>query len=258
MFYAYSIKQQDTVAAKNVTDLKETFRCLNKECDAEMFLKSSNGKRQPHFCAKPSKPHILGCIYGAIKSSYSDNDFIKMSPDNIFRGRSLSKQERNTVVHKTSRQHNGGSSSKKYIRTPISLLYFCLSHSLDYEYQNGLTVNDIILNETNLCDNANFEGIKGLRFVIGKTIRYDLIQNKIVIEIEKTTDHNHRVYLQADVFLSLTQLNEIKEYLLKTFDNRFKGHTIAVLGDWETDHKYHISCRVQSPKNVVYIFAHDI
>lgn len=89
----------------------------------------------------------------------------------------------------------------------------------------------------------------------------DVVCSRCVKDLNDTfmcSSHGKHIYLSADVFLSQTQLSKIKEYLLNTYDKRFKGHSIAVLGDWEIVKKYHIRCNVQSPKNVIYKFVYDV
>lgn len=254
MFYAYSIKQQKVIGAQDVDDISDTFICLNENCDAELFLKSINGKRKVHFCAKRGKPHIQGCAYGGAYSEYEDDDFIKMPLEYIYNNHPKCNRNSNYMSNK---QHSDNSTGKKYIRTPIGLLRFCMAHSLKDEYRDGLTIGEIILNHSNICENANFEGISGLRFVVGNTLRYIPNKNTIVFEISKKTSGGKRVNLQADIILSKKQMYEITNYLINTFNNKFKGHSIAVLGEWEIVCKYHIRCYVQSSKNVVYKFTDE-
>lgn len=258
MFYAYSIKQQKVVCAQSITDLNDTFMCLNDKCNAELSLKSINGKRKAHFCAKPSKPHVHGCIYGTSVSEYSGNDFVKVPLNNIYHRRSPLPNNKTNDGYKPANQRSDNLPNQKYIRTPISLLNFCMAHHLEDEYLDGLTVNDIILSNSNLCYNANFEGIKGLRLVIGNTYKYDPENKMIVMKVTTTTSRDKHICLRADILLSPKQFSEINEYLFNIFGKQFKGHSIAVLEEWKTVDKYHISCRVQSPKNVIYKFVHDV
>lgn len=85
MFYAISKKYNDVVCASNVTDLNDTFLCLNSQCKAEYFIKGINSERKAHFCHKHSTPHIQGCPYDMGLTKYLNNDdIVKSSLQDIY------------------------------------------------------------------------------------------------------------------------------------------------------------------------------
>ncbi len=97
---------------------------------------------------------------------------------------------------------------------------YCISNDLDTEYRDGITVGDIVLDSRNLCTNANFEGVEGIRFLIGETVCYDSRQHFIKIKVTTRTKKGKDIQLSATTFLSQEQLNEICTYFF-SFSNTF-------------------------------------
>lgn len=253
MFYAYSKKLNKTVYSEDVTDLNDTFLCLNPNCNAEYIIKGINSERKAHFCHKHSKPHIIGCEVIDDLSKYIDDDsIVKSSLSNIYNHkRTLHKNTTNT----NSNIHTGKINKKRtYIETTKALYYYCIANSLDTLFEDGLTINDIVVDSRNICNNANFEGVTGLRLIIGYTTRFYVNDYSISIKTSTTTKHGKNVSLNCKICLPNEQFYQIKKYLFDTF-NSFSGHAIAILAEWTIDEKYYVSCKVDEPTNVVYKFA---
>ncbi|MGN0594201.1 MAG: hypothetical protein ACI4I6_03525 [Hominimerdicola sp.] len=256
MFYAYSQKYDKTVYSKEVSDLNDVFLCLNPNCNAEYFLKGINSEKAAHFCHNHCKPHIKGCVYNTGLSKYiSNNNIIKLPLYEIY---THTRPRRNKIaVTKDKLQSDNSNVNKKiYVKTTKDIFSYCIANSLATRYIDELTVNDIIVDERNICDKGNFEGFSGLKILLGYTVSYCTQNKSIKIETSATTKNNKRVYLRADIYLMEEQFYEIKKYIFDTFD-KFSGHAIAVLAEWEITEKYNIKCYVTEPTNVIYKFANE-
>lgn len=253
MFYAYSNKYNMSFYAGDVTDLSDTFKCLNPECSAEYFLKAINSKRSTHFCKKISTDHIKGCIYETEKKDYieKENTIIKSDIIDIY-----SSERPNLKTTYPVTKHPSCSSKEKsiYIRTPKQLLYFCISNPLSTIYKDKITVNDIVVDERNLNIDAKFRGFSGLKLLIGNTVKYNEVDKSILLKVAQTTKNKKEIFLSATIFFSEEQFLEVKKYILDTYP-KFSGHQIAVLEEWHIDADYNIHCNVTSSRNVIYRFA---
>lgn len=255
MFYAYSKKYDTIVYSEEVTDLNDTFLCLNPNCNAEYFLKGINSERKAHFCHKHSKPHIVGCGFIDGLSKYIDDDsIVKSSLSNIYNHKRT--QHNKTTRIKSNVFADKVTKKKIYIETTKALYYYCIANSLNTLFQDDLTLNDIVIDSRNICNNANFEGITGLRLIIGYTTRFDVNDYSISIKTSTTTKYGKNVFLNCKICLSNEQFYQIKKYLFDTF-NCFGGHAVAVLAEWTIDKKYYVSCKVNEPTNIVYKFANS-
>lgn len=261
MFYAYSKKNNDSIHINDVTDFSDTFKCLNENCNAEFTACAINSdRRSAYFMRRKSTPHIKGCVYDLDSNRYVDRgDIIKSNIEDIYMG---STSKRTTSSKKTlsvkGKNNSSFSSSQIYVRTPKQLLQYCISNDLQTNYTSDLTIGDIFLDERNISQNANFKGVTGVRMILGKTIRYDLMNSYFEMSVSSTTKNGIRLLLTARIYLDNDQLIEIKKYILNTFDNKFANHQIAVLGDWQITKKYNIKCNIESflSSNIVYKFIH--
>lgn len=255
MFEAYSKKLNKPINVTEVTDLSDTFMCLNSNCTAEYTIRAINSnKLSMYFGRKPSTPHIIGCPFSIDSKSYVDNaNMIKSDIEEIY-----DHTYKNSAGEKTQNMHNGDLRSNnlinKKITTPKQLFYYCISNKLTTEYKNGIKVGDIILDSRNLCSNANFQGITGLHIVMGSTYKFDKIAKTITVRISTKTTNNKKIYLTATILLSKEQINEIVKYILDTYNGKFANHSIAIFGYWKNDSKYHISCTVNKKSYVIYKF----
>lgn len=255
MFYAISKKYNNIICANDVTNLNDTFLCPNPQCNAEYYIKGINSERTVHFCHKHNKPHIKGCPYDMGLTKYLDDDnVVKSSIQDIYFHIRKNAKNVSAAYHNHSVQ---GTFRKTYINTTKDLLYFCISNPLNTIYENETTINDIIVDKRNICDNANFKGFCGLHLVVGDTIKYDLSQKYIRLRTSTITKNRKAIHFDSIVHMENSQIYEIIRYILDTFNNTFSGHTIAVLGDWTNPEKYLVECVVKEPTNIVYKFAND-
>lgn len=255
MFYAISKKYNDVVCASNVTDLNDTFLCLNSQCKAEYFIKGINSERKAHFCHKHNKPHIQGCPYDMGLTKYLDNEgIVKSSLQDIYAHIRKPIEKVPTV---SSNKHSIQNSYRKtYINTTKDLFYFCTTNPLNTVYENKTTINDIIVDSRNICNNANFRGFSGLRLVVGYTIRYDFPQKYILLKTETITKYGKLVYFFSTIHMEVNQICEIKNYLFDTF-GAFSGYPIAVFGEWSNPKLHEVECTVVEPTNVIYKFVNN-
>lgn len=252
MFVAYSIKKQEKINIDDVVDLSDTFKCLNPCCKAEFYIKGINSDVvSKHFARKKSTKHIKGCLYSLFSSKYINNsDMFKADLFSIYESplKKRNVQNKNPVIAK-----NAISTSVPRITTPKQLLNFCISNKLSTEYKDGITINDIIIDERNILFDSNFEGFNGLRMVVGHTHRFE--KNKLYMYVSGTTKNNKTVKLNIVVSLSQEQLSEIVKYILETYNNSFANHAIAIYEIWESESKYNVKCSVSQKSNIIYKFG---
>lgn len=256
MFTAFSTNLSKPINIDDVTDLNDTFVCLNKKCSAEFHIKSLNGEKKNHFCRYHRTQHVAGCPYDFNHNNYIDDEMlIKSSVMDIYNhARKPVLSSKNSSSKVTVNQ--GNIRNKSYINTTKQLLRYCLVNQIDKLYDDKTAVGDIILDNRNLLTNENYKGISGLRLVVGETVRY--IQNdfSFQIKVSTVTQTGREVYLTANVYMPMVQYKKIRDYLMDTFGN-IKGHQIAVLGIWKTEKRYNISCNVTEQTNIVYKFANE-
>lgn len=254
MFEAYSCKLKKSVTTTEVTDLHDTFKCLNPECNAEYTLRSINGKKSAYFGRKPSTPHVKNCPYDIEANRYIDSE--DMVKSDIYKIYNHEKSISQTAEHIKSQTSNKAIKSIKRISTPKQLLNYCISNRLNTVYTNNVTVGDIILDSRNILQNNNYKGISGLKLLLGKTIRFNQSENAVYFDVSSVAKNQQRYYLTATVYLNPYQFDEIVNYILNTF-KLFANHQIAVLGEWEIKEIYKVQCVVNNPSNVIYKFAHE-
>lgn len=254
---AYSRKLKRIVCVDEVTDFSDTFTCLYHECNAEYIVRAVNSSIiSRHFSRRSSTPHVKGCPYIISNSSYVNNDsLIKKDIEQIYEHTSKRCMvEKNVNEDNSISKHDKTFSNK--ITTPKQLLCYCISNSLSTEYKDNIKVDDIIIDERNICSNANFQGFDGLRLLVGHTYKFDKSEKTIDIKVTTRTKNKKEICLNVTIFLSEEQLKEIVDYILTTYD-KFSNHSIAVLGLWENDKKYHVRCDVNKKANVIYKFVKE-
>ena len=259
MYEAYSFGKGKIIKIEDATDLNEIFGCPNSRCSAKFKVKSVNGKVAKHFAKTKSSDHILGCPYNLSSTNasyYSVGNFIKASLDDIYDHQKC-KTNSKSVNAKRINNNSLPTNAVKYIRTPKQLLYYCISNPLKTEYLPGVFVDDIILDSRNLKSGARFEGINGVRLLLGNIVRIKIDKSYGLINFEVSTksNSNNKVYLTASVFTSPTQAEEIKTYISNTFHSSEKGKNIAVLADWVITKKYHVKCNITQERNIIYKFT---
>lgn len=252
MFEAYSTREKKIVNVKDQYDAKEIFICPDPDCNGELKLKSIDGKKAKHFSCMPGlKKHSPECPY-SISRDYTDEDHLVMYPLQSIMESAQNPNEKPTATEK-SVIVNTKPRSTFYIRTPKQLLNFCLTQDLSTEYCDGQTINDIVVDHRNV-GNGLYKGFNGARLVIGKTILFqaDRINGDFIL-FQVRSHHSNR-WLKAKVYVSAQLKEKISKYYRETYDNKFGGNNIAVLGDWKIDEKYNISCRVTHDRNVIMRF----
>lgn len=248
MYEAYSAKRGHIVNAKNALDYKEIYHCPNPSCSALYKLRSITGDRAAHFARLPSTPHSSDCIYEYGGSQYIDTGkLIKSDLVSIMEGPSA---KNGTVSHSKHHRSNHPSESPQYIATPRQLLKYCVSNSITTEYLPGLRVDDIVLDSRNLVTNRRFEGIAGLRLLIGRIERVypdDMIQ--MIISANTATGLK---YIRARLRLPSSLYENIVNRLCSTYGHP-ENAPIAVLEDWKIEKKYCICCRIANPKHIILL-----
>lgn len=255
ILYAYSDKTKCAVCADDIRDLSETFSCLNPMCSAKFKVKGINSNVKTHFCRIRSSYHSPNCPFAMCSDKYVENDnILKSDVLSIMNHTSTSNRSKPYTDHENPFNTITDENSKIYIRTPKQLLNYCISNKLSTIYSGDIKVDDIILDKRNIIENKNFEGVSGLRLVLGNLVQYDLSQCMFQFRVTHITNTGKNIYLTANVFTQIDQLNELINYVIKTY-KKFKGHPIAVLGDWVVQRKYVIKTTVSNPKNIVYRFT---
>lgn len=254
MFEAYSPSKKCVVNVSGEFNLKEVFCCPNPQCNAQFRIKSATGKRAKHFAKLINSQHIQDCPYEQSKSNYLDSpNLIKYSLEDIFNDcKNPNTKHTNTEFqkHKSDSKNN---SNRKFIRTPKQLYSFCISNNLDTPYCEGLTVGDIILDNRNLLQNKNYEGITGCRLIVAQTVRYDTDTKTVNLTLNQRTENNKTINLNLSVKMQDEMLAQLRNYMFDTYKN-FHGHYIVVFGNWKIDEKYHISCTIENKKHLMFKF----
>lgn len=253
MFEALSKTKNAIIAAKDVYDVNEIFKCPNPNCPAELKLRSVNGKRAKHFfCGKNMLKHSADCPFSLSLVSIPTELVEKNTLEEIFKNAQIKdmscqntlSQEKNTAISNAPRA---------YVRTPKQLLQFCLGHALETEYTDNLMVDDIIVDSRNLQANGKFKGVSGLRLIVGETIKFDNPTLSILFKVSSISTTGKPLMLYCTVFTSKELLNKVANHYNNTY-GKFGRHSIAVLGKWEIDSNYHISCLVERDRNLIMVF----
>lgn len=251
MYVAYSEKMRDNVNVHDVYDLNEVFCCPNRRCGARYKIKSATGKKVKHFARLKSTPHVEGCFCENGDSRYVQPNFqIRKSVEEIYEDF----LNPNNAGYKAFGENRNGEATENILRinTPKKLLKFCLMNPVQTEYMNGLKVDDIIVDARNLFTDARFEGVAGLRMIVGETVeryRPDILELRVMA----VSKRGKPVYLHAQAKMDSALLQYVRKHITKTYDS-FADHPIAVFGNWTIDRKYHISCNVTDRKHVIVRF----
>lgn len=223
-------------------------------CRIKPTLKGINSPTiKPYFAKLPSIPHI-NCPCNFFQSLYTETtDFEKLSIKAILNKSPISNPP-NTRFRIINDSPSTSNPKIERINTPKRLLKYCLSHDIVSEYDNGILVNDIIVDARNILRNNNYKGFSGIRLIAGNTYKFDKNKSSIIFTVSNPFDKTKQ--LNAEVFLSDKQLKDICNYIFRSFD-KFSMHSIAVLGDWKKISDNNIECTVDRPANVIYRFANE-
>lgn len=247
MFTAYSNTKNKIVDVKDEYDLKEEFSCPDPNCPAKLTIRSPSGKRAKHFAQLKSKPHNSECIYASGKDQYlATRPQIRYAIEDIFSGKFEHKLSVEGKKKPSANQADLPHIRSKRIHTPRDLYEFCVVNQISTEYLDGKTVGDIVLDSRNLSKSICVGGIEGIRLVIGETVKYNT-NNELVIRVQGRDS----IWLTAHITMPLPLFIDLRKYLFDTYGN-IKGHKIAVLGKWQKDKPYHISCVVNNQQNLIY------
>lgn len=253
MFEAYSQSKNMIVNVKDEFNLKEIFLCPNDDCKAELKIKGVTGPRAKHFAKTRNSTHNEDCPYNSLNSRYINSEnVVKSTIYDIYNNlNNAIQKEKNTIKSK-----NNYSSNKEYntvhIKTPRQLYYFCINNSLLTEYSSDLKVNDIVLDSRNLLDKSNAKGINGIRLVIAKTIDYIKYNNILELELSKEIKGGRIITTHLSVNMDKQLFNNIVNHILCTYNNKFKGHTIAILGNWYTTKPFNIACTIKNKNHIIF------
>ena len=251
MFVAYSEKLRDNVNVHDVFDLNEVFCCPNPRCSARYKIKSATGKKVKHFARLRSTPHIKGCFCEDGDSRYVQPDLQSRKPvEGIFED-FLNPNNRG---HKSVAEHKTYEAKENILRisTPKKLLKFCLMNPVHTEYMPGVKVDDIIVDNRNLFKDARFEGVTGLRILVGETVER-FHSDALELRVTAVSRNGKSVYLHALAKMDGELLQYVRKHIIKTHGS-IADHPIAIFGRWTIDRKYHISCNVSDRKHVIIRF----
>lgn len=245
MFQAYSKNNHKLIKATQAKNLNDSYLC--PWCNIQLKLKGINSTIvSPYFSKYPSIDHKTYCSCNFFHDLYNECfECEKKSIEDIL---NRSNNTCSSVKPNSSTVASNGVSIKK-INTPKQLLKYCLSFSLDSEYTTGVFINDIIIDSRNISTKLN--GTSGVYLVVGNTYKFDKKRKTIEFSVSCP---NTRERLNATVYVSEKQLNEMCSYIFNSF-KKFSGHPIAVLGDWTKLEDGKIFCDVNNPANVIYRFA---
>lgn len=250
MFSAYSEKIKDTINIQDAYDLEEIFCCPNRQCGAKFTIRSATGKKTKYFGRLPSTPHATGCNFENGDARYSQpNMQTRYSLEDILQGKT-----RNTNQENQQQDKKTTSSGENILRinTPKRLLKFCLMNPLKTEYLPGIRIDDILLDERNLFANGRFEGVEGIRMLIGETVQ-SYKSNELRVLLSAVSKYGKRVYLHASAYMDSQYVQYIRKHIISTYGS-FEGHRIAICGEWKIDRKYYISCKISNKDNVILKF----
>ena len=253
MFNAFSKTKNCIVSVDDEYNLNEIFYCPTPDCAAEFKIRSVNGKNRKHFARIRGIYHDVNCPFGLlVDDSYNcAENCIKMDLDEILY-KSIGSS---TDDNKTRNQHDTDinidkkKSEVQYIRTLNQLISYCLNNDIKTEYKNGLTISDILVDSRTLACNKNYEGFNGIRLLIGQTIKFDASKSQFVISVKTKTLRGLTLSLTANVYFPNDIFQNNIKYILESNNNQFKFFPVAILGNWENDKRYVVSCTVNKKKN---------
>jgi hypothetical protein len=254
MKQAYSNSKKKIVSINTEYNLNEVFCCPFSNCEAELKIKSAAGVKAKHFSRySGSKQHMIGCPYSTFKSlADTTYDLQSFNLDNIFNLQEKG-QSNNTTQNNKQQEHDVKDKTLTTITTPLKLLQYCLSNSMDTVLPNKETISDICVDSRNIGLSKYAKGFTGRKLIIGSTLKYDIIPEPyILLKIEKKFESGKSLFISAKVYLPIDLLQEINQYVFETFGEKYKGYGIAVLGDWNIDKDHEISCRLKSKKHIMF------
>lgn len=249
MFEAFCKKTNCIVKSKDILDSSQIFYCCNPNCDAELKVRSIDGKYKANFYSFPgAKKHSSLCnlVY-----EYASSNKIKMNYSNI---------DINSIFANTSTSSNSNiltsstitnSNTPNCPKTVKSLLKFAITNPIDkcINLNNNTLLQDIFLDNRNLFN--NYKGFEGIKLILCETVSYNLNSNYIVCKIESKNKH---ICLNVKLYLDRYILSKIIKYILKKNNNKFSKFPIAILANWINPYKYYIQSTLNSSKHIVYDF----
>lgn len=250
MFEAFCKKTNSIVKAKDILDRSQIFYCCNPNCDAELKIRSIDGKYSANFYSFPgAKKHSSLCN---LVSQYSNSNKTKKDYSNI----DINLIFNNTNISKSTNANNTSNvTTSNYIatcpKTVKSLLRFAISNHIDkcINKNNNNLLQDIYLDNRNLF--FNYKGFEGIRLILCETVSFNYDSKYIVCKIESK---NKRISLNIKLNLSYKDLSKLTKYVLKNNNGKFSKFPIAILANWENPYDYHIHATLNSSKHIVYDF----
>lgn len=248
MFDAYSFSLNDVINISQVKNANEQFGCLNRECTAKFIPKALNSNISKHFCRLPTTSHIDGCLYVMESSRYHYTKILdKYTLEDILNlNNNVNDESHNNNNHRNEQRKS------ENVHTPRQLLIYCMSNSIDTIYIDDITVGDIIIDSRNIKQNAMFRGINGIKILLGTTVKFDVINKTIIFCVTSPTKNNKSVTLTATVKSDQKTFDLVVGYYLKRYNNKFKGHQIAVMGDWIKTVEYHMETNIKHSKQIIF------
>lgn len=249
MFEAFCKETNSIVKANDILDNSKIFYCCNTDCNAELKVRSIDGKYRANFYSFPnSRGHSPSCDliskYG-YKSKFEHSD---IDINIIFNN--------TTLYHKTDDYNSINSKSQSTIidrtpRTPKGLLKFSISNAIDtcINKKQNLLLQDIFLDNRNLL--SNYKGFDGIKLILCKTKSYNFDENLLFCKLESK---NKKISLHIKLYLDKEVLSKLIKYILNKNSNKFSNFPIAILANWSNPNDYHISGRLQSEKHILYDF----
>lgn len=249
MFEAFCKKTNSIVKAKDILDSSQIFYCCNPNCDAELKVRSIDGKYKANFYSFPgAKKHssLCGLVYQYSNSNKTKKDYSNIDINLIFMNTNISKATNTTTS--TIANNNSIANCPKTVK---SLLRFAISNPIDecINKNNNTLLQDIYLDNRNLF--LNYKGFDGIRLILCETVAFNYDSKYIVCKIESKNKH---IRLNLKVNLNHNDLSKLVKYILKNNNGKFSKFPIAVLANWKKTSNYHIHATLNSSKHIVYDF----
>lgn len=255
MYNAYSKSSGKVVDIGSVYNIEQIFYCPNPNCPAELKIRSADGKLAKHFANLRGLKKHRNCHFTSPTKKYeNDDNLVKKSLMDILGGT----QKRKQKGKDSSPQENNSDGGKKpdKVGTVKQLFQFCISSSLEREYRDGLTLDDIILDSRNLLKENRILGVSGLRLLAGTTHKYDALNTTVFFSISTRSGDgfmqlNAKAILPADIFQEIVKTIR---YTDETGAIKFAGKPIAVFGDWDNPESGKVVCTAEKQEQVIVKF----
>jgi hypothetical protein len=202
------------------------YYCQNNQCDAHLYIRQKHGNKSGYFAALPSKSHIIGCEYSAIKKSmvkhFDERSFnfvnaLKRMQQVLETHTDTGRKPRTTdapipILHETARRH----------RYTVSDIYImCKGYPTDRDV-NGFTVRNMLFD----CRSEDYHRTAPQGFMLVEAMRetYFYNRNELTIFLHTNTSRRHRLQIHVpdhDIFYPF------KDALFNNSDK-----TIVVAGNW--------------------------